>query len=58
MKFGIAGNLKKEGLPAVVESLIGRFEKSGVQYVIHDQLARRVQKSLKNHRIRRSSIVS
>lgn len=58
MKFGIAGNLTKEGLPAVVESLINRFETNGVPYVVHDDLARRVQKSLKHLRIRRSALVS
>ncbi|MBI4428356.1 MAG: NAD(+)/NADH kinase [Ignavibacteriales bacterium] len=57
MKFGIAGNLKKEGLPAVVESLMKRFETNGVPYVIHEGLARRVQKSLNHLTIRKSAIV-
>lgn len=58
MKFGIAGNLAKEGLAKIVESLLERFEKDGVSYVIHDALARHVRRSLKNHTIPRSAIVS
>ncbi len=57
MKFGIAGNLEKEELPQVVEKLVRRFEKDGIPYVIHDELARAVRRKLKSRVIASSTTV-
>ena len=58
MKFGIAGNLEKPGIAGVVESLLKRFEKDGVNYVLHDTLARGLKKRSKNPLVRKSPTVS
>lgn len=57
MKFGIAGNLSKAELPQVAASLIQRFERDGVAFVIQDTLAKLLQRS-KTVKIPRSVTVS
>ncbi|MEK7670467.1 MAG: NAD(+)/NADH kinase, partial [Bacteroidota bacterium] len=57
MKFGIAGNLSKAELPQVAASLIERFERDGVAFVIQDTLAKLLQRS-KTVKIPRSVTVS
>ncbi|MEK6756986.1 MAG: NAD(+)/NADH kinase [Bacteroidota bacterium] len=44
MTFGIAGNLQKEGLPRIFQTLVDRFEQEGVEYVVERALAQRVRK--------------
>ncbi|MGB2867160.1 MAG: NAD(+)/NADH kinase [Bacteroidota bacterium] len=58
MKFGIAGNLEKPVIAEVVESLLTRFEKEDVQYVLHDTLARGLKKRKPSQLVRKSSTVS
>lgn len=58
MKFGIAGNLEKPGMANVIESLLTRFDKDGVTYVLHDALARGLKKHTRNALLRKSPTVS
>ncbi len=58
MIFGITGNLDKDELPRVVEQLLARFQREGIQYVIHDALARSVKHQLHSQKIIQSSRVS
>ena len=44
MRFGVAGNLDKEGIPRVFQTLVARFEKEGVDYIVERALAERVKK--------------
>jgi NAD+ kinase len=44
MRFGVAGNLEKEGIPRVFQTLVARFEKEGVDYIVERALAERVKK--------------
>ena len=39
MRFGIAGNLRKEGVPKIAQRVIQRFEVEGVDYVVERTLA-------------------
>ena len=39
MRFGIAANLRKEGLPAIAQKVVKRFEAEGVDYVVERPLA-------------------
>jgi NAD+ kinase len=57
MKFGIAGNLEKPEVPRVVESLLDRFHRDNVKYVLHDTLARGLRKKLNNALLRKSPTV-
>lgn len=38
MRFGIAANLRKEGLPAIAQKVVKRFEAEGVDYVVERPL--------------------
>lgn len=57
MKFGIAGNLEKGELPQVVDQLLARFHREGIQYVVHDELARSVKHRLRTQKIPASCLV-
>jgi len=46
VKFGIAGNPEKTELPGVVEKLVQRFKKDGVDYVLHEGIAGVIKKKL------------
>ena len=39
MTFGIAGNLRKEGVPTIAEKVLRRFEDGGVDYVVEKPLS-------------------
>jgi NAD+ kinase len=39
MRFGIAGNIRKEGVPDIARKLLRRFEAAGVDYVLEKPLA-------------------
>ena len=39
MRFGIAGNVQKEGVPGIAKMLLERFEAEGVDYVLDKSLA-------------------
>jgi len=39
MKFAIAGNLRKEGVPKIAQKVIQRFESEGVEFVVERSLA-------------------
>ena len=57
MKFGIAGNLEKAGLPEIVRRLVGRFRKEGVDFVIEASLAKLVRRHSKLDGLRISQVV-
>jgi NAD+ kinase len=44
MKFVIAGNLRKEGVPKVAQKVIKRLEAEGADFVVEQSLARVLQK--------------
>ncbi|MBM4162742.1 MAG: NAD(+) kinase [Ignavibacteria bacterium] len=45
MRFGIAGNLQKEGVPRVFEALAQRFEQEGVEFIVERSLAELVRQT-------------
>ena len=47
MTFGIAGNLRKEGVPTVAQKVVERFKSEGVDFVIERSLAAVLRKKLK-----------
>jgi NAD+ kinase len=47
MTFGIAGNLRKEGVPTVAQKVVERFNSEGVDFVIERSLAAVLHKKLK-----------
>lgn len=47
MIFGIAGNLRKEGIPTIAQKLIQRFEKEDVGYVVEQSLVDLLRRRLK-----------
>jgi NAD+ kinase len=58
MKFGIAGNLQKQGLAQLVKVLVERFDSEGVDYVIERALAAHLKGKKKLGRLRGSRLVS
>ena len=58
MRFGIAGNLQKQGLAEVVSVLMERFDKEGVEYVIERALASHLKRKGKLRSLRRGSLVA
>ena len=44
MRFGIAGNLRKQGVPKIAQRVIQRFEIEGVDYVVERTLADELRK--------------
>jgi NAD+ kinase len=58
MRFGIAGNLQKQGLPQLVNALVRRFVDEGVDYVIERGLAVHLQGRKKLGRLRGGKLVS
>jgi len=56
MRFGIAGNLEKQGLAQIVNVLIERFDKQGVEYVVERALAGHLKGKLRS--VRRGRLVS
>ena len=44
MRFGIAGNLRKQGVPKIAQRVIQRFEIEGVDYVVERTLAVELRK--------------
>lgn len=47
MRFGIAGNIQKEGVPGIARKLLQRFEAAGVDYVLEKSLADLLRKKSK-----------
>ena len=47
MRFGIAGNVRKEGVPGIARKLLKRFQAAGVDYVLEKSLADLVRKKSK-----------
>ena len=45
MRFGIAGNLRKEGVPSVFQALLRRFEEEGVEFIVEQSLAELVRQT-------------
>lgn len=46
MRFGITGNPEKAELPTIVKKLIHRFQRDGIDYVVHANLAPALRKEL------------
>ncbi|HTP80856.1 MAG TPA: NAD(+)/NADH kinase [Bacteroidota bacterium] len=44
MKFGIAGNIEKKGLPAALDALLRKFRSSGTPFVLDANLAKGIRK--------------
>ena len=47
MTFGIAGNLRKEGVPTVAQKVIERFNSEGVDFVIEKSLSALLRRKLR-----------
>jgi NAD+ kinase len=47
MRFGIAGNIRKEGVTGIARKLLQRFEAEGVDYVLEKSLAEALRKRSK-----------
>ena len=47
MRFGIAGNIQKEGVPGIARKLLKRFEAAGIDYVLEKSLAELLRKKSK-----------
>ena len=58
MRFGLAGNLQKQGLPQLVNVLIRRFDDEGVEYVIERELALHLRGRKKLGKLKGGKIVS
>ncbi len=46
MKFGIVGNLEKETLPDAITTLLATGDKRPVEFIVHDELAKLVNKQV------------
>jgi NAD+ kinase len=58
MKFGIAGNLQKQGLTQLVKVLVERFDREGVDYVIERALGAHLKGKKKLGSLRGNRLVS
>ncbi len=58
MRFGIAGNLQKPGLPHLVKVLVERFDREGVDFVIERGLAAHLKGNRKLGSLRGGKLVS
>jgi len=47
MRFGIAGNIQKDGVPGIARKLLRRFEAAGVDFVLEKSLADLMRKKSK-----------
>jgi NAD+ kinase len=54
MTFGIAGNLRKEGVPTIAQKVIQRFNSEGVDFVIEKSLSAVLRKKLKMRSVGRA----
>lgn len=57
MKFGIIGNLEKKGLGEIVQTLIQRFTRDGVDFFVQDKLANHVRQQIKHIELGASRVV-
>jgi NAD+ kinase len=58
VKFGIAGNLEKEGLAEIVRQLVQRCRKEHVDFVIEEKLAHKIRRQVQLKDIRISQVVA
>lgn len=57
MRFGIAGNLEKEGLADIVQRLVERCRKENVEFAIEESLARKIRRQVRLKDLRISQVV-
>jgi NAD+ kinase len=55
MRFGITGNPEKAELPTIVKRLIQRFQRDGIDYVVHASLVSALRKKLNKSLIARTA---
>lgn len=58
MRFGITGNPEKAELPTIVKRLIQRFQRDGIDYVVHANLASLLRKKLNKSLIAKTTFQS